>query len=55
MRGFESTPPEVREILGRRIDQLGLKLEGSPVEHFVLQLQDELRRKGLSSFRPSAI
>jgi len=51
MRGFESTPPEVREILGRRIDQLGLKLEGSPVEHFVLQLQDELRRKGLLKFQ----
>src|SRR5256712_344421 len=51
MRGFESTPPEVREILGRRIDQLGLKLEGSPVEHFVLQLQDDLRRKRLLKFQ----
>src|SRR5437867_5954902 len=51
MRGFESTPPEVREILGRRIDQLGLQLEGSPVEHFVLQLQDELRRKRLLKFQ----
>ena len=51
MRGFESTPPEVREILGRRIDQLGLKLEGSPVEHFVLQLQEEIRRKGLKKFQ----
>src|SRR2546428_2969098 len=51
MRGFERTPPEVREILGRRIDQLGLKLEGSPVERFVLQLQEELRRKGLCKFQ----
>jgi hypothetical protein len=52
LRGFESTSPEVREILGRRIDQLGLKLEGSPVEHFVLQLQEEIRRKGLKRFQP---
>ena len=51
MRGFESTSPEIREILGRRIDQLGLKMEGSPVEHFVLQLQDEIRRKGLKRFQ----
>ncbi len=48
---FEKTPPEVREILGRRIDQLGLKLEGSPVERFVLQLQRELLRKGLRKFQ----
>jgi hypothetical protein len=51
VRGFESATPEVREILGRRIDQLGLKLEGSPVERFVLQLQDEIRRKGLKKFQ----
>ena len=50
MGEFERTSPEVREILGRRIDQLGLKLEGSPVERFVLQLQGELRRKGLKKF-----
>ncbi|HEV8376174.1 MAG TPA: putative zinc-binding metallopeptidase [Candidatus Polarisedimenticolia bacterium] len=51
MREFESAPPEVQAILGRRIDQLGLKLEGSPVERFVLQLQEELRRKGLKKFQ----
>jgi Putative zinc-binding metallo-peptidase len=51
MREFERTSAEVREILGRRIDQLGLKLEGSPVERFVLQLQEELRRKGLLRFQ----
>jgi len=50
VREFESTSPEVREILGRRIDQLGLKLEGSPVERFILQLQGELRRKGIHRF-----
>jgi len=51
MREFERTSAEVREILGRRIDQLGLKLEGSPVERFVLRLHDELRRKGLKRFQ----
>ncbi len=49
---FERTPPEVREILGKRISQLGLRLEGSPVERFVQQLHRELARKGLEKFRP---
>ena len=51
MRGFESTPPEVRSILRRRIDRLGLKLEGSPVARFVRQLQKELRSKGITRFQ----
>ncbi len=51
MKGFERTPPELRWILRRRIDRLGLKLEGSPVERFVLQLQRELRRKGITRFQ----
>ena len=51
MRGFESTPPEVRSILRRRIDRLGLKLEGSPVARFVRQLQKELRAKGILRFQ----
>ena len=51
MKGFESTPPEVRSILRRRIDRLGLKLEGSPVARFVRQLQKELRRKGILRFQ----
>ena len=52
MTDFEKTPPEVRELLGKRIDQLGLRLEGSPVERFVHQLHRELARKGLKHFRP---
>src|SRR5205809_6237194 len=52
MSGFEKTPSDVRELLGKRISQLGLKLEGSPVERFVHQLQRELERKGLRRFRP---
>ena len=52
MPDFEKAPPEVRELLGKRISQLGLRLEGSPVERFVHQLYRELERKGLKHFRP---
>jgi hypothetical protein len=52
MRGFESTPPDVRALLSQRISQLGLKLEGSPVERYVQMLYRELERKGLRHFRP---
>jgi hypothetical protein len=51
MRGFERTPPDFRSLLRRRIDRLGLKLEGSPVARFVRQLQKELRAKGILRFR----
>ncbi len=53
MVDFEKTPPEVRELLDKRISQLGLRLEGSPVEHFVRRLHRELERKGLRHFRPA--
>jgi len=49
---FEKTSPDVRELLGKRINQLGLKLEGSPVERFVHQLHRELERKGIRRFKP---
>ena len=52
MIDFEHTAPDVRELLGKRISQLGLRLEGSPVERFVQQLYRELERKGLHRFRP---
>ena len=52
MPGFEQTPPDIRDLLGKRISQLGLRLEGSPVERFVRQLTRELERKGLRRFRP---
>ncbi|NOT34845.1 MAG: hypothetical protein HOP12_11840 [Candidatus Eisenbacteria bacterium] len=52
MSNFEQATPEIREILNKRISQLGLRLEGSPVERFVHQLQRELDRKGLRRFRP---
>src|SRR5204862_6224441 len=52
MGDFEKTTPEVSDILQKRISQLGLKLEGSPVERFVKQLHRELERKGLKRFKP---
>jgi hypothetical protein len=49
---FEKAPAEVQEILSKPIQQLGLKLEGSPLERFVQQLYQELAAKGLNRFRP---
>lgn len=42
-----------QELLTRPIRDLGLKLEGSPVERFVEQLYRELDAKGLTKFRPA--
>ena len=53
MRVFEKAPREVQEILGKPICELGLKLEGSPLEPLVQQLYRELDRKGLKKFRPA--
>jgi len=53
LRAFEKAPPEVQEILSKPIRDLGLKLEGSPLERFVHQLYKELERKGLKKFRPA--
>jgi hypothetical protein len=52
LRAFEKAPPDVQEILTKPIKELGLKLEGSPLERFVQQLYRELDRKGLKRFRP---
>jgi hypothetical protein len=49
---FERAPADVQEILSKPIQQLGLKLEGSPLERFVEQLYKELGAKGLNKFRP---
>lgn len=48
MQSFEHTPPEARELLPRRISELGLRLEGSTMEKFVQQLYAELAARGLS-------
>ena len=52
MANFEKTPAEVQEILSKPIRQLGLKLEGSPLERFIQQLYKELNAKGLHRFHP---
>src|SRR6476646_3249353 len=49
----EKPRPNLQEILGKPIRELGLKLEGSPIERFVHQLYEELHRKGLEKFRPA--
>jgi hypothetical protein len=49
---FEKMSPDVREILSKPIRDLGLRLDGSPLERFVQQLYLELDRKGLRKFRP---
>jgi hypothetical protein len=49
---FETLDPELRGVLGKRIRELGLRLEGSPVEPYVRQLYRELEQA--SSFNPRA-
>ena len=49
---FESLDPEIRGVLGKKVSELGLRLEGSPVEGYVRQLYLELERRGLKAFRP---
>jgi len=52
LHAFEKAPPDVQEILTKPIKELGLKLEGSPIERLVQKLYQELERKGLRKFRP---
>src|SRR6266481_6757440 len=53
MQAAEKSREHLQEILGKPIRDLGLKLEGSPVERFVHQLYAELGDKGLAKFRPA--
>ena len=52
MTSFEKTQTEFQEILARPIRELGLRLEGSPLERSVQQLYRELEAKGIQKFRP---
>jgi hypothetical protein len=52
VRAFETAPADVQEILHKSICDLGLRLDGSPLERFVQQLYRECERKGLQRFRP---
>src|SRR5436190_19567148 len=53
MTEFAITRPPFDALLDKPIRDLGLKLEGSPLERFVQQLYRELERKGLKKFRPA--
>ncbi|HZU21698.1 MAG TPA: putative zinc-binding metallopeptidase [Terriglobales bacterium] len=48
----DRVPAEVQAIMATRICDLGLKIEGSPVERYVGRLYRELERKRLANFRP---
>lgn len=52
MQPGEKSRADFQEILNKPIRDLGLKLDGSPLDRFVQQLYRELERKGLSKFRP---
>jgi hypothetical protein len=52
MAGFETAAGDLKPLLGERINRLGLKLEGSPMERYVADLYRELEAKGLRRFRP---
>lgn len=43
---------DLRELLGRRISDLGLSLRGSPVERLVTRLYEELEERGVA-YRPA--
>src|SRR5262245_2682741 len=51
MHGDEEWQTQRRELLGRRISDLGLAIGGSRVEQLVRRLYDELAQRGLR-FRP---
>ncbi len=49
---FEALDPEIRGVLGKKVSELGLRVEGSPVQKYVDELYRELDRRGLKTFRP---
>ena len=53
MSEIDKSRPELQEVLNKSIKDLGLKIEGSPLERFVQQLYRELESKKLTRFRPA--
>jgi hypothetical protein len=49
----DTSRPELQQVLDKPIRDLGLKIEGSPLERLVNQLYKELDQKGLVKFRPA--
>ena len=52
MPPFEKPHSDIQDLLGKPIKDLGLALEGSPLEKYVHVLYRDLERKGLRHFRP---
>lgn len=52
MQELETLRPGLQEILNRPIRDLGLKIEGSPLQPLIQQLYCELEKKGLLKFHP---
>ena len=52
MHELEKSRPGLQELLNKPIRELGLKIEGSPLQRLVQQLYHELEQKGLTKFRP---
>jgi len=50
---IEKSRPGLQEVLNKPIRDLGLKIEGSPLERFVQRLYRELEHKKLVKFRPA--
>ncbi len=50
---MEKTRTGLQGILDKPIRELGLKIEGSPLQHFVERLYRELEEKRLTKFRPA--
>ncbi|MBZ5574293.1 MAG: putative zinc-binding metallopeptidase [Acidobacteriia bacterium] len=53
MHETEKLQPELQELLQKPIRDLGLKIEGSPLERLVQQLYRELASKKLTKFHPA--
>jgi Putative zinc-binding metallo-peptidase len=53
MQAFEKPAAETQDLLSKPIRELGLRLDGSPLERFVQQLYRELEKKGITKFRPA--
>ena len=53
MSDTETSRTALPEILDKPIRDLGLKIEGSPLEHFVQRLYRELESKKLMKFHPA--
>ena len=53
MPALDKLRPELRDLLNKPVRELGLKIEGSPVERYVQQLYRELEQKKLMKFRPA--